>query len=64
MFENCLNSPIFWKRLAEKQEEGEQGRRHEFEKRGGGTESLKNCLPPWAMTKILKSTSSKTASEG
>ena len=47
MFENCLNSPIFWKRLAEKQEEGEQGRRHEFEKGGGGTESLKNCLPPW-----------------
>ena len=38
MFENCLNSPIIWKRLAEKQEEGEQDRQHEFEKgeEGGG----------------------------
>ena len=45
MFENCLNSPIFWKRLAEKQEEGEQGRRHEFEKRGGGHREFKKLSP-------------------
>ena len=44
MFENCLNSPIFWKRLAEKQEEGEQGRRHEFEK-GGGHREFKKLSP-------------------
>ena len=45
MFENCLNSPIFWKRLAEKQEEGEQGRRHEFEKGGGGHREFKKLSP-------------------
>ena len=45
MFENCLNSLIFWKRLAEKQEEGEQGRQHEFEKGEEGHREFKKMSP-------------------